>query len=265
MLEDTFDIGIGSYLDTLDHFNMSLVSKSFQEESTSRWSNIYLWEKYSVRSNFLLSNQEIYTFSKEDDSYQTTFEMYGKRLTGKALPFCEKTLRWDLPVPWWKTACAFLDFYDYKPCPFPEQIFLDSNNKLSKWKGYYFEISFPPLFSPDVRVGFMSAKTSLTDLYFLLGWDGQSLAYHADDATVYGSDGDRSVFRTLCIGQVWILGCGYDAVRNEFFFTENGEMKFRIPNTYKNVENFIPVCCGIMGDLFMWNDGKKKFSTYSFL
>jgi len=107
MLEDTFDIGIGSYLDTLDHFNMSLVSKSFQEESTSRWSNIYLWEKYSVRSNFLLSNQEIYTFSKEDDSYQTTFEMYGKRLTGKALPFCEKNAPMGSSCPMVENSLCF--------------------------------------------------------------------------------------------------------------------------------------------------------------
>lgn len=84
---------------------------------------------------------------------------------------------------------------------------------------YYFEITFVSKGSGGVMgVGLSSSQPQLSKLP---GWARESYGYHADDGKKYNGDGKGQDFGPKFTTDD-VIGCGYNLVERNCFFTKNG-------------------------------------------
>ena len=59
--------------------------------------------------------------------------------------------------------------------------------------------------------------------------------------------------------QKLIIGCGFDANKDEFFFTKNGQFVAKVENNFSPEMRMLPICYGDFQNNFEFNDGLQEF------
>lgn len=271
-LELCIDLNIIPFLSFEDCCSLEKINKKMYEMFQDELWHEFLQEHYNVLSEFKVEKSNVVEWrTKRVSSIQK--KIFGVELVGKKnIIIFSKKKRKQYNSYWGKLISFFIPRYQIEYCK-TVQIFRNRKNKLSKWNGYYYEIYFPFSISYEsVQIGFVNSDTDREQYNFLLGWSKSTIGYHTDDRKIYYSYDGTLKMKPIQeekfgnkFSKIYVLGAGYDSNRNIFFFTQNCDIIFEVKNEFSNVQSFSPICCGEMGTKYDFNDGKKIFSTYSFL
>lgn len=247
------DIKIGSYLDCKEFNKLIMLNKNlYEKKDLSLW-NAYFHEKYNKQVSFQLSGKDVYEWEMKNMYEENQILYFPKR---KLELFKKKRIKSFIPI---------LDFF------FPKyqclktkdyQIYVDKNNRISKWNGYYFEIHFPLMICYEsVQIGFCEDNLQEQKLP-LIGWNKNSIGFHMDDSQLYYYyDQKLNMRRVSSLNQkTFFIGAGIDFDKNEFFFTVNGCNVISIKNPYKTIQYWRPIFSSEHKKVpFLFNDGKFPF------
>ena len=101
--------------------------------------------------------------------------------------------------------------------------------------------------------------------YSFPGWSGCSVGYHGDDAKIFASSIGKKVKHFAgnpkidCYKKDDVVGCGYNKISNEIFFTRNGKYLGVAVNEVKEIPLYPTVAMSFNGEELVVNFLTKKF------
>ena len=257
-LEDLLAVGVLPYLETKDCKNLQFANKNILQDFEQEHWFTFFFEKYNLLPCFSCQQKHVESWFLKN-SYQLFTHFYGKNLSGKFILsfFNKKKVKRT-----WAVFDYFFPKYESEK-NIPELLYTNDGKSVSIFHGYYYEIIFP-VFQKDlfIQCGFDNVQNSRNFNNNLTGWDPGSIAFHSDDDSVYYNF--RNKIRKIKLepmeeSQKLIIGCGFDADKDEFFFTKNGQFVAKVKNNFSPEMRMLPICYGHFQNNFEFNDGLQKF------
>ena len=258
-MEDILSLDLLAFLNIKDCENLARINKNVNMQFKSGVWNLFLFLHFEKYSSFIMTESDIFQWMNKN-KYLIRKELAYLHLEGN------QVLHWR-QKKWVQQYQGYLHVLDYlfpiyqKKYCIKSQIYLNFENKLSKWDGYYFEMSFPNgIGNENVQIGFAIKHDTETPEFFL-GWSENSIGFHTDDRKIYQFTTKLNIYESnLKQDEIfYCIGAGIKYCSNQFFFTVNGRKIFECKNVFNEFEKYIPICSGELGNSPCFNDGKTKF------
>ena len=258
-MEHILSLDLIGFLDIQDCTNLAKINRNINTQFNSGIWNLFFLLHFDKYSSFLMTESDIFQWMNKN-KYIIRKELASLHLEAKQILNWRKK-KW---VQQFQSYLHILDYlfpvYEKKYCIKP-QIYLNFENKLSKWDGYYFEMSFPNgIGGENIQIGF-AVKYNTETPDFFLGWSENSIGFHTDDRKIYQFTNKLNIRETNIKQEeiIYCIGAGIKYRSNQFFFSINGRKIFECENVFNEFEEYVPICSGELGNSPCFNDGKTKF------
>jgi len=252
VLCDIVEGHIATFLQPVEYNNLLLLNKDLYNNRNNNCWNYYFQDAFDKHVSFRLQGKDV-----QEWELKNTYDKKDKLcISKKKIHLLEKN-QLQSKIPLWD---YFFPRFHYR-MKNERQLYVDKEQNVCQWFGYYFEIYFPIMIKyEDIQIGFCDDKDCSGKLP-LIGWNNNSIGLHMDDSHVYYRTNKLKMHRIINIeNETFFVGAGINFANNTFFFTINGRLVITIENPFDTVECWRPIFFSNLDNFqFIFNDGKKPF------